>query len=86
MVRIIRSLCGKANLIVILRLISASVGTVVYYGFQGHDTARNNFLMLCLVMGVLGSILPFMEWFNDIKYRVCRSYLSMNVLAEHESM
>lgn len=59
------------------RLISASVGTVVYYGFQGHNVARNNFLVLCVVMGFLGSVFPFMDWFNDIKYRVsnlhCRS-------------
>ena len=28
-------------------------------------------MLLCLVMGVLGSVLPFMGWFNDIEYRVC---------------
>lgn len=53
------------------RLISASVGTVVYYGFQGHDDIRNVFLSLCLLMGMAGSVLPFMKWFNNRKYRVC---------------
>lgn len=52
------------------RLISASVGTVVYYGFQGHEIIRNTYLAVCLVMGVLGSVFPFMRWFNDLKYRV----------------
>ncbi|GJE97748.1 HlyIII-domain-containing protein [Phanerochaete sordida] len=62
-------LCARVDYVGIGWLISASVGTVVYYGFQGHEAARNNFLAVCLVMGFLGSVFPFMNWFNDIKYR-----------------
>ncbi|PSR78756.1 hypothetical protein PHLCEN_2v7291 [Hermanssonia centrifuga] len=62
-------LCARVDYVGIGWLISASVGTLVYYGFQGHDDARNSFLMVCLLMGVLGSIFPFMDWFNDLKYR-----------------
>lgn len=53
-----------------LRLISASVGTVVYYGFQCNSTATKGFLSLCVGMGVAGSILPFCEWFNMPRFKV----------------
>lgn len=62
-------LCARVDYVGIGWLISASVGTVVWYGFQGHEAARNNFLVVCLVMGFLGSVFPFMDWFNDIRYR-----------------
>lgn len=52
------------------RLISASVGTIVHYGFQCDSVTHDGFLSLCLVMGILGTILPFMDWFNDREYRV----------------
>ena len=54
------------------RLISASVGTVVYYGFQCQTTTRDAFLLLCLAIGIAGSILPFTTWFNMRDYKVCR--------------
>lgn len=56
------------------RLISASVGTVVYYGFQCHPVLGNYFLACCLLMGVAGNAFPFLKWFNDPAYRV--RYLS----------
>ena len=52
------------------RLISASVGTVVYYGFQCQLSTRNAFLLLCLAIGISGSIVPFTHWFNERKYKV----------------
>ena len=55
------------------------MGSVVYYGFQGHDETRNMFLALCLVMGILGSVLPFMAWFNNPKYRVSAVRLSIGL-------
>ena len=63
-------LCARLDYVGIGWLISASVGTIVHYGFEGHDQARNVFLMSCVVMGVLGSVFPFMRWFNDRRYRV----------------
>lgn len=63
-------ICARVDYVGIGWLISASVGTVVYYGFRNHLEVRNNFLMLCVFMGILGSVLPFMRWFNDRKYRV----------------
>lgn len=53
------------------RLISASVGSVVYYGFPCQPTTRDAFLLLCLAIGVSGSIFPFMKWFNMRKYKAC---------------
>ena len=53
------------------RLISASVGTVVYYGFQCRQAERDAFLLLCLAVGVSGSIVPFTNWFNQREYKVC---------------
>lgn len=60
------------------RLISASVGTVVYYGFQGHDNLRVVCLSVCALMGIMGTICPFMSWFNDLKYRVRLSCCSIS--------
>jgi adiponectin receptor len=51
-------------------LISASVGTVVYYGFQCYPELRKLFLLGCLLTGLLGNIFPFMKWFNEPRYRV----------------
>jgi len=62
-------LCARIDYVGIGWLISASVGTIVYYGFQCHLPTCYGFLSLCLIMGVVGSILPFMEWFNMPKYR-----------------
>ena len=53
------------------RLISASVGTVVYYGFQDpqYHYLRNGFLTLCFCTGLAGNVFPFMKWFDTYKYR-----------------
>jgi hypothetical protein len=53
------------------RLISASVGTVVHYGFQNQPAPRTAYLALCLLMGLTGSVFPFMAWFNQRRYKVC---------------
>ncbi|KAI0675346.1 HlyIII-domain-containing protein [Trametes maxima] len=65
-------LCARVDYVGIGWLISASVGTVVYYGFQCQETMRNTFLLLCLAIGVSGSILPFTDWFNQREYRHLR--------------
>lgn len=52
------------------RLISASVGTVVHYGFRCNRDARFIFLVICLVSGIAGTVLPFTEWFNRPSSRV----------------
>lgn len=52
------------------RLISASVGTVVHYGFQCHPDLGKMFLAGCLLTGLLGNTCPFMQWFNEVRYRV----------------
>ena len=53
------------------RLISASVGTVVHYGFQCHPAMGKTFLLCCFLTGLAGNIFPFQGWFNDPTYRVC---------------
>ena len=52
------------------RLISASVGTVVYYGFQCHPSLGTFFLTCCFLTGAAGNVFPFLKWFNDPVYRV----------------
>jgi hypothetical protein len=55
----------------VLRLISASVGTIVYYGFQCHPPFGLPFLALCFLTGLAGNIFPLMDWFNKREYKVC---------------
>ncbi|KAH9942412.1 putative G-protein coupled receptor [Epithele typhae] len=62
-------LCARVDYVGIGWLISASVGTVVYYGFQCQHTLRDAFLLLCLAIGVSGSIFPFCDWFNQREYK-----------------
>ena len=50
-------------------LISASVGTVVHYGFYCYETPRILFLSLIVVSTLLGTTFPFMEWFNKSEYQ-----------------
>jgi adiponectin receptor len=50
--------------------ISASVGTVVHYGFYCHELSRFFFLSLCAASALLGTVLPFIGWFNRSEYRV----------------
>lgn len=62
------------------RLISASIGTVVHYGYQCNPMACKFFLSLCFIMGLSGSILPFTDWFNKYEYRVRTHYPPRNHL------
>lgn len=67
------------NLLIYLhpsRLISASVGTVVYYGFQNcHPDVGNAFLVCCLMTGIAGNAFPFFEWFDQAEYKVILFFL-----------
>lgn len=63
-------LCARIDYVGIGWLISASVGTVVHYGYQCHPQIGYGFVALCFLMGLLGNILPFMNWFNKFEYRV----------------
>ncbi|KAH8119424.1 HlyIII-domain-containing protein [Phellopilus nigrolimitatus] len=65
-------LCARVDYVGIGWLISASVGTVVYYGFSCHRQAALIYTSLCLVTGIAGSIFPFMTWFNGRKYKPVR--------------
>ncbi|KAJ7913219.1 hemolysin-III related-domain-containing protein [Mycena leptocephala] len=53
-------------------LISASIGTIVYYGYAAHPHLAYPFLAYCLLMAVAGSILPFQGWFNRYEHRLLR--------------
>lgn len=59
-----------SNLTTPFRLISASVATVVHYGFHCYPSTGHAFLGLCFATGLAGNILPFMDWFNKFEYRV----------------
>ena len=52
------------------RLISASIGSIVYYGFNCHPNIGNIFLALSFAAGLAGNIFPFMTWFNQTEHRV----------------
>lgn len=53
-------------------LISASIATVVYYAFSCHPTAFTIYLSMTILAGLAGSILPFMQWFNERKHKKWR--------------
>jgi len=52
------------------RLISGSVGTIVYYGFQCNTNMRSIFLLICLINGLVGTVIPFWDWFNRSENKV----------------
>ncbi|KAH7888863.1 hemolysin-III related-domain-containing protein [Phlebopus sp. FC_14] len=64
--------CARIDYVGIGWLISASVGTVVYYGFQCHPNVGKLFLWGCLLTGAAGNVLPFFKWFNDRAYKPWR--------------
>ncbi|KAH6897616.1 hemolysin-III related-domain-containing protein [Coprinopsis sp. MPI-PUGE-AT-0042] len=65
--------CARCDYIGIGWLISASVATVVYYGFhECNPTICAGFLCLCLCTGLMGNVFPFMKWFNMHEYRMYR--------------
>ncbi|EEB94441.1 hypothetical protein MPER_06746 [Moniliophthora perniciosa FA553] len=62
--------CARVDYVGIGWLISASVGTIVHYGFQDcHPILHKSFLALCFATGLAGNIFPFMKWFNEYQYR-----------------
>ncbi|KAF8557630.1 HlyIII-domain-containing protein [Imleria badia] len=65
-------LCARIDYVGIGWLISASVGTVVYYGFQCHPDLGTFFLTCCFLTGLAGNVFPFLKWFNDPAYRHVR--------------
>lgn len=53
-------------------LISASIATVVYYGFSCRPYPFTIYLGMTMVAGLAGSVLPFMKWFNQRKHKKWR--------------
>jgi adiponectin receptor len=72
-------ICARIDYVGIGWLISASVATVVIYGYQCHPQVGHTFMGVCISMAVLGNILPFMEWFNQYKYRVSQ-YIALQIV------
>ncbi|PPQ90554.1 hypothetical protein CVT25_015868 [Psilocybe cyanescens] len=65
--------CARVDYVGIGWLISASIGTIVHYGFsQCHPNIGRAFLGVCFTTGVAGNIFPFMAWFNQHQYRFYR--------------
>ena len=54
------------------RLISASLSTTIYYGFSCRPQTAIFYLTVCFILGLSGTIFPFMRWFNERKNKVCR--------------
>jgi adiponectin receptor len=73
--------CARVDYVGIGWLISASVGTIVHYGFQCHTNLGNSLLMLCFLTGLAGNIFPFMRWFNDYQYRSYRVLFFLSLIA-----
>ncbi|EIW83236.1 HlyIII-domain-containing protein [Coniophora puteana RWD-64-598 SS2] len=65
-------LCARIDYVGIGWLISASVGTVVHYGFQCNPDVGRFFLLCCLATGVAGNVCPFFQWFDDPAYKSWR--------------
>ncbi|KAG6850136.1 hypothetical protein H0H93_000521 [Arthromyces matolae] len=65
-------LCARIDYVGIGWLISASVGTVVYYGYTCKPALGQVFLTICFLTGLAGNVLPFMDWFNRNEYRTFR--------------
>ncbi len=61
---------AQVHIFQLSRLISASVASVVYYAFSCRKVAFSIYLSLTIFAGIAGSILPFMQWFNERKYKV----------------
>ncbi|KAH7108379.1 HlyIII-domain-containing protein [Auriculariales sp. MPI-PUGE-AT-0066] len=53
-------------------LISASIATLVYYGWSCHSFITYCYLGACLATAISGSFLPFMTWFNERKHKKWR--------------
>lgn len=65
-------LCARMDYVGISWLIAASVGIVVHYGFYCHETPRMLFLLLSVAVALLGTVFPFMDWFDRHEYRLHR--------------
>ena len=61
------------------RLISGSVGTIIYYGFQCNTNARSVFLICCLINGLAGTVIPFWDWFDRKENKVLFSSVFMSI-------
>lgn len=46
------------------------MGTVVYYGFQCNTNLRRIYLLICLINGLIGAVVPFWDWFNGSENKV----------------
>ncbi|KAJ7605447.1 hemolysin-III related-domain-containing protein [Mycena polygramma] len=66
--------CARLDYVGIGWLISASIGTIVHYGYRdtGHPHLECLFLGLCLLMALGGSVLPFVAWFDRYENRLYR--------------
>ncbi|KAJ7217692.1 hemolysin-III related-domain-containing protein, partial [Mycena pura] len=76
--------CARVDYVGIGWLIATSISTVVHHGYACAEAAAAigaflayhpvgaACLLLCLVCGVSGNILPFCEWFNRVENRAWR--------------
>lgn len=53
-------------------LISASVATCVYYGFDCHPNWMMAYIGLTVLTAIAGSVAPFQAWFDERKYKMKR--------------
>ncbi|EIN11606.1 HlyIII-domain-containing protein [Punctularia strigosozonata HHB-11173 SS5] len=65
-------ICARLDYVGIGWLISASVASVMYYAFQAHPAARDIYLGLSFFTAIAGTVLPFMDWFNQRQYKKYR--------------
>ncbi|KAJ6613882.1 hemolysin-III related-domain-containing protein [Mycena sp. CBHHK59/15] len=64
--------CARVDYVGIGWLISASVATIVHYGYACRPHLGYPFLALCLCTALTGSVLPFMAWFDKHENRLFR--------------
>lgn len=68
----VKSFTATLDYIGITFLITASISTIVHFGFYCDPVSRNRYLMFSCLIGSIGVILPFFRFFDTKRYRPLR--------------
>ncbi|KAI9270840.1 hemolysin-III related-domain-containing protein [Sporodiniella umbellata] len=68
----IKSLTATLDYIGITFLITASICTIVHFGFYCDSVSRNRYMIFSSLIGSIGVILPFFRFFDTKRYRPLR--------------
>lgn len=68
----IKSFTATLDYIGITFLITASISTIVHFGFYCDPVSRNRYMIFSCLIGSIGVILPFFRFFDTKRYRPLR--------------